>query len=231
MRIEDVRELLGRLNDEDEVERRYALQDVQDMGLLDPPDALLGGVIELLDDSCPLVREEALVTISHLKTEKAVGLLIDALHSESAYRRNAALVALSRYGELSVPALVESLCDPSEDVQKFALDGIIAIASEERLGEETSLMVTQAIVPLLTSINVNVAGTAAEALGALKHPLAISPLFESLNSNGWVQVNVLAALSRFESKEARELLSSIDETTLSSEAQTIYPLVRDGGRL
>ncbi len=129
---------------------------------------------------------EALLTFTD--PEKAIRGLIHGLHSEdNAGLRNASVETLIRMGEMAVPALLEHVETPHEDVRKFVIDVLGGIADPRAV---------PALVAAMDDPNENVRSTAAENLGLIGSEDAVESLLASLGRGDLqLQYNSLKALA------------------------------------
>lgn len=113
---------------------------------------------------------EALLTFSD--PEKAITGLIHGLHSEdNVGLRNASVETLIRMGEMAVPALLDHVETPNEDVRKFVIDVLGGIADPRAV---------PALVAAMDDSNENVRSTAAENLGLIGSEDAVESLLACL---------------------------------------------------
>ncbi len=113
---------------------------------------------------------EALVTLSP-RPDVAQALWESLRDPEDAGRRNAALVALSRLGRDALPVLLKVATSPTADHRKLAVDAL------GLLGD--SLAVDQLALSIKDP-DANVRAAAAEALGRMVHPAAVTALQQHL---------------------------------------------------
>jgi len=209
-----VDDLLKELQSEDEADRRYAAEDLGDLG----DKEAIPGLVKALQDPVIAVREaaaDALVTIGGKEVAEQVVPLLD---SDDAWLRNYAAEILEQIGPDAVEPL-RSLCkSDSNDLKKFAVDIL------GRIGEVNELDVFEEITELLDDENVNVAGAAAEALGRIGDPAVIPLLAEHLNGPPWLQCNIIHALCQIGGDGARAVIESIDPDSLAQEANPYYEM-------
>jgi HEAT repeat protein len=153
----DRQRLLDDLAHADEEIRRLA---VERLSLLPAADAV-PRLVERLGDPSWRVRKAAVERLAAQDDAAfVVRELVAALgDGENPGRRNAALEALTRFGDAAVPTLLEASHDPDVDVRKQVVDALGAIgacAAADRLTE------------LLADPDPNVRAAAAEALGSLR---------------------------------------------------------------
>src|SRR5688572_12867496 len=162
----------------DEHAQRLAALD----GLAEGPErerAVLAG----LEDPSAVVREKAIrLAARYIEPQVLSELVAD---EANAIRRNAAISALERQGPYAVPHLRTLLARPEADVVMFALQML------SRIGDPLAV---HGVVPLLRHSNPNVAQSAIEALGQLRHREAVPTLIELLQGDLWLQVAAIDAL-------------------------------------
>lgn len=181
--------LIAELRHSDEEIRRLA---VERLSLLSPAEAV-ALLVDSLGDPSWRVRKAAVERLTALDDSAGpVHALVRALaDGENSGRRNAALEALTRFGAVAVPVLVEASRDDDVDVRKQAVDALAAIgapAAAERLLE------------LLDDPDANVRASAAEALGALGTEAAAPRLLASVvtDTEPLVRLSALRSLARLE---------------------------------
>lgn len=129
---------------------------------------------------------EALLTFTD--PGKAIDGLMRGLHSEdNAGLRNASVETLMRMGEVAVPALLEHIETPAEDVRKFVIDILGGIGDPRAV---------PALVRMMDDSNENVRSTAAENLGLIGSGEAVDSLLASLQREDLqLQYSALRALA------------------------------------
>ena len=186
----DRQRLLDDLAHEDEEIRRLA---VERLSLLPGPEAV-PCLVERLGDPSWRVRKSAVERLTaHGDVSPAVRALVAALaDGENSGRRNAALEALTRFGDAAVPALLEASHDPDVDVRKQVVDalGVIGAASA-----------AERLIALLGDPDPNVRAAAAEALGALDARGVETPLLGciDLDAEPLVRLSALRSLAKLRS--------------------------------
>ena len=208
-RIED---LLRQLESDDDNSRRYAAEDLGDLG----DKQAIPALIKALEDSVIAVREAAVDALIAIGGKEVSEQVVSLLYSEDAWLRNYATEILEELGTAAVET-VRALCSSSSsDIRKFAADIL------GKIGEVSELEAFEEITKLLDDENINVAAAAAEALGRIGDPAAIPILADHLNRHPWLQCNVIHAISQIGGHSAREVINNIDPETLSQEATPYY---------
>ncbi len=211
-------ELLEQLKSADESDRRYAVEDLAD--LKDP--ATVPAIAKMLDDASAAVREAAVDALVSIGGEPVWTAAIPMLGSENVASRNAACQLLERVGAEAAPALAQTLERGNIDVRKFAIDvlarmkGMSAAAAPDAFAK---------IVATLDDPNINVAVSAAEALGLLGDEAAVEALVTHLNGPMWLQCTIISSLSQIRSPKARDALGGIDLKKLHPDAVGFYNAV------
>lgn len=181
--IEKVGELLEKLQSPDFYIREEA---VNALGSCDEEEAVAGLVIAL-EDSDLGIRELAADYLIKINNEIAYHLLIKFLGSEDIGSRNLASEILVKIGSDAVPALIGEINNDDHDVRKFVVDILGLIRDEQAL---------EAICTKLEDNNINVICSAAEALGEIGSPKAVSQLIESFKRTEDVRLPAIEALGK-----------------------------------
>jgi len=125
---------------------------------------------------------------------RAIGDHVDAI------RRNAAMDALAKGGQRSVPSLVRALDDPDPEIVMFAASV---------LGKTRTREAVPHLVRLLSYEDVNIVQTAAESLGHLRAAIAVEPLVVLLDDDPWVRYAAIHALGEIGDPRAADPLASV----------------------
>ncbi|MBW1735103.1 MAG: HEAT repeat domain-containing protein [Deltaproteobacteria bacterium] len=209
-------ELLNDLKSGDDADRRYAAEDLGDLG--DP--AAVPALVKALEDPVVAVREAAVESLIIIGGREVCKQVIPLLDSDAASVRNYAIEILEQIGPDAVEDLI-AICDsPSSDMRKFAMDIL------GKIGELSDVDAFGAIASRLKDENINVAGAAAEALGRLGNPAAIPVLAELLDGEPWLQCNALNAIAQIGGKAARQVISDMDPERLAPEVKIYYDMAR-----
>jgi HEAT repeat protein len=142
-----------------------------------------GVILAALEDESAVVRDRAIRLATRYIEPHVLGALV--ADEVNAVRRNAAIAALERQGPYAVPHLRTMLASPQVDVVMFALQLL------SRIGDPLAV---HAVVPLARHPDPNVAQSAIEALGKLRHREAVPTLLELLGGDLWLQIAAIAAL-------------------------------------
>ncbi|HEX7336842.1 MAG TPA: HEAT repeat domain-containing protein [Gemmatimonadales bacterium] len=140
-------------------------------------------ILAALEDESAVVRDQAIRLAARYIEPQVLGALV--ADEDNAIRRNAAITALERQGPYAVPHLRTMLASPQVDVVMFALQMLA------RIGDPLAV---QAVLPLVRHPDANVAQSAIEALGRLRHREAVPTLLELLASDLWLQLAAIEAL-------------------------------------
>jgi HEAT repeat protein len=211
--------LFSDLRSGDEEVRRLA---VERLSLLPSAEAV-PLLVDSLGDPSWRVRKAAVERLIALEdVTSPVRALVPALaDGENPGRRNAALEALTRFGEAAVPVLVEASHDADVDVRKQAVDALAAIgapAAAARLGE------------LLADRDPNVRAAAAEALGAIGARPAVEKLVARVadDAEPLVRLSALRSLARLEvSLPAAQLAAALADPLLRPSAYQLLGFSAD----
>jgi HEAT repeat protein len=165
-------------------------------------------VLAALEDPSAVVRERAIRLAARYIEPHVLSELVG--DEANAIRRNAAISALERQGPYAVPHLRTLLGHPDADVVMFALQML------SRIGDPLAV---HGVVPLLRHSNPNVAQSAVEALGQLRHREAVPTLIELLEGDLWLQLAAIDALGAIGDPVAvAPLLSLIPDSIVAEPA-------------
>ncbi|UJG40981.1 MAG: HEAT repeat domain-containing protein [Candidatus Heimdallarchaeum aukensis] len=160
-------------------------------------------VLKQLEDSDPIVRRDAILTLGELKDEKGVDPLIKCVQQEIKENRITAIVALSDIGDhRAIEILIYCLMDDDEEIR---------LAAARALGRFTS---PQAITTLLVSLkkdpSVRVKSRAALSLGSIGSELPVEELLKEskLEHPTTLLYSINSALTMIAKKNG---YSSVDE--------------------
>jgi HEAT repeat protein len=212
--------LFADLRHSDEEVRRLA---VERLSLLPSTDAVTP-LVESLGDPSWRVRKAAVERLIALEdVASPVRALVPALaDGENPGRRNAALEALTRFGEAAVPVLVEASHDADVDVRKQAVDALAAIGAPAAAAR---------LVELLADRDANVRAAAAEALGAIGAREAVAKLEACVakDAEPLVRLSALRSLARLEvSLPVSRLSSALADPLLRPSAYQLLGWSEDG---
>jgi HEAT repeat protein len=205
-------ELIEQLASPDPAARRYAAEDLGDLHDAQAVPALL----EAVKDPEVAVREAAVEALVAIGGPALCEHVAPFLESEDVALRNYTIEILERVGPESIDVLVAACNSTSPDVRKFALDILGKVAR----GCDAEWL--EAVAALLSDVNPNVAGSAAEALGLIGDPHATPYLAKHLGDPPWMQLCVFSALSRIGGEMALKALRSADIGQMSPFTQHFY---------
>jgi HEAT repeat protein len=192
----NIKKVISDLGSPDESDRCYAVEDLKQVN--DPK--VVEYLVIALKDPSTRVRETAVDILSIVGGSEVVASMVQLLDSESVPIRNAAIEVLEKLGPSALSTLEKYMDVSSVDVRKFAIDTIGKILQKSSsIQGERQPRILAVLVDRLWSLNANVAGAAAEALGLSKDDTVIEPLLEHLfgaNQSSWLQCNIIVALSR-----------------------------------
>jgi HEAT repeat protein len=213
--------LFADLRHSDEEVRRLA---VERLSLLPEADAVRP-LVESLGDPSWRVRKAAVERLTALEdVASPVRALVRALaDGENPGRRNAALEALTRFGESAVPVLVEASHDADVDVRKQAVDALAAIGAPAAAAR---------LVELLADRDANVRAAAAEALGAIGAREAVAKLEARVakDAEPLVRLSALRSLAKLEvSLSVKKLSSALADPLLRPSAYQLLGWSTDPG--
>ena len=140
-------------------------------------------ILAALEDESAVIRERAIRLATRYIEPQVLGELV--ADEANAIRRNAAITALERQGPYAVPHLRTMLARPETDVVMFALQML------SRIGDPLAV---HGVLPLVTHSDPNVAQSAIEALGQLRHREAVPTLLQVLKGDLWLQLAAIDAL-------------------------------------
>ena len=169
-----------------------------------------GVILAALEDESAVVRDRAIRLATRYIEPHVLGELV--ADEVNAIRRNAAISALERQGPYAVPHLRTMLASPQIDVVMFALQML------SRIGDPLAV---HGVMPLVRHSDPNVAQSAIEALGKLRHPEAVPILLELLNSELWLQVAAIDALGEIGDPIAVPALVALVPDSIAAEPAVI----------
>lgn len=210
--MEELERLLAELKSADATDRRYAAEDLEELG--DPLAA--PELIAALNDPVVAVREAAAQALSSIGGAEVSARVAGLLESEDVAGRNFAQEILANIGVSAVDVLCDTLKHPSPDVRKFALDVI------GKIGEINRIENISRVVALFDDENINVAAAAVEAVGRIGDGSAIGEMMARFHRHPWMQCNILYALSQIGGEAATEAVRNIDPATISDEARPYH---------
>lgn len=186
-------ELISQLNDQDEVNRRAA---AEDLGYLGNSEAIPSLVIALGDHDRS-VAEAAAQSLAMIGGENVVNKISSLLTSEKPSVRNDVAEILVEIGESAVPSLVSALHVPDKDTRQFAVDSLSQINSNNA---------RESLISALNDPEINVAVSAVIALGNLKSANAVPEIVKYMDRDPWMKGASLLALGEIATDEAIQVL-------------------------
>jgi HEAT repeat protein len=204
----------------DEEVRRLAVERVEAL----PRDQVVPKLVECLGDPSWRVRKAAVSRlVAWPDAEQATALLIAALHDgDNPGRRNAAVDALVQSGRSALPLLIEATEVEDPDVRKFVVDVLAGIGDDQAV---------DTLVALLSDLDVNVRGSAADALGAIggdRAELALREAVTDASQPSLVRFSALHALDNLESPvRSGDLGAALSETVLRPAALALLGRAED----
>ncbi|MEO5968931.1 MAG: HEAT repeat domain-containing protein [Bdellovibrionia bacterium] len=220
----NLKEIIAALSSEDETDRCYALENLQQ---IHDPD-IVPRLMSALEDRSVRVREHAISIFKREHGPVAAQAAASLLNSENEILRNAAIEILEGLGKSAIDVLEKYINSFSVDVRKFSIEVVGKILSNS---PDSHPLVFDSLTNRLFDEDPNVSGAAAEALGFTKDDSAIPPLLECLSrphSSYWLQCNIIVALSRIASPKSLEAIKQIDKNQLSEEARDFLKMALKG---
>jgi HEAT repeat protein len=205
---------------EDDEVRRQAIQHSLSL----PSHEALPLLIRCLGDPSWRVRNAAIERLVAAPSGWLVAeVVIEALaDGENAGRRNAALEALIRCGDRTVPMLLEATASPDVDVRKLVVDALAGIGNERA---------SPRLVEMLEDSDANVRAAAADALGVVGGAGVAKVLRQRVTRDEdgpLVRLAMLHALARLEVPlPARALGSALHDPILQPAAFAVLGRVED----
>jgi HEAT repeat protein len=135
--------------------------------------------------------------------------LVGLIAVEDAARRNAAIEALTKGGQRSVPALIRALRHPDPEVVMFAAN---------TLGKTRDRSAIPHLVRVLRHRDINVCQAAIESLGLLHAEAALSALDQLLDGDPWLRFAIVHTLGEIGHPSSLRTLSALLEDPMLSES-------------
>ena len=175
--------------DENNGNGRKNLASTQD--LVAVPDSLTSALLAALDSRNRTEREQAVNQQAREgNPDDLVEVMRDGDHSR---RRNAAMEALTRGGQRSVPALLRALRSDDPELVMFAAN---------LLGRTRDPAAVPHLVVLLEHPDANVAQAAIDALAQLRATVAVGSLVKALDRDPWLRFSAVEALGEIGDAQA-----------------------------
>ncbi len=149
-------------------------------------------------------------SIASIGSREAVAELISLLDSQNARLRNLAIEIISRIGPVAIFQVTQLLDHRDKDIRKFAVDILKMMNTPEA---------EDPLIQALFDDNINVAATAAEALGSIGTQRAVPTLIECLARDAWLQCAALKSLGELGGDEA---LTAILATSPDEEGLVLF---------
>ncbi|MBW2091439.1 MAG: HEAT repeat domain-containing protein [Deltaproteobacteria bacterium] len=210
-------ELLNDLVNGDEIKRRYAAEDLGDLGDSSTVPALAAA----LRDRAIAVREAAAEALITIGDDAVCQAMLPLLDDDDSAVRNLATEVFERLRAVAIPACIELYSSSSHDLRKIAVDTLGKI-EETRKTEGFATLVTA-----LDDPHINVATTACEALGRLGGTEAVEALSGRIGRHPWMDSTIFLSLARIGTSEARAVLQKAKEESLQPEAAHALQAARE----
>lgn len=219
---EKLNSLVENLKNPDEVERKYAVQDIAD---LEDPQGV-SYLLPCLEDPSITVREAAVDALIQLGGSSTCEAVFPCLSSENVSLRNYACEVLQNIGINSVPVLVEQgLKSENLDVLKFSLD---ILGKIKGLSLKETPDAIHGIGKHLSDQHENISIAAAEALGMIADPDAIPLLISAISGPLWIQCAIVQAIAQVGGQNALNSLKSLDPQKLDPQATQFLQAIIQG---
>lgn len=197
--IDRIAELLAQLQSSDFFEREEA---VKKLGEYDQDEAV-AGLVTALEDPDLGIRELAADQLAKIKSPIGAQLLIRFLGHEDIGTRNLAAEILVKVGRPAVQPLIDNLVDDDYDIRKFIVD-IMGLIKDETA--------VDALCERLWDDNMNVAVSAAEALGEIGSSRCIPQLIKVFDQVEDARFQAVEALGKMGDPETLDTLYGILNT-------------------
>jgi len=161
-----LKELLKKLQSNDESERLYAVEDILEKGLSQATPYLID---RLKEEDSQVVKDMIVFALKKLNCSEEYDRLFNLFSSPDAYLRNAAIVIFASEGNRAVAYLASKLDYSDKEVRKLILDSLVEIGTEDA---------KLAIRASLNDPAPNVRITAVEYLGRMKDKNSIDDLMD-----------------------------------------------------
>jgi HEAT repeat protein len=167
-------------------------------------DSLTSALLAALDARERPAREQAIARAVHeTDPDDLVRMMGDG---DRSIRRNAAMEALSRGGQRSIPALLRALRSDDPELAMFAANV---------LGRTRDPAAVPHLVALLEHADANVAQAAIDALAQLRATVAVQSLVKALDRDPWLRFAAVDALGEIGDAQAvGPLVPLLEDNTL-----------------
>jgi HEAT repeat protein len=197
--MEKTREhLILSLNDSDENERLYAIEDIFDAKLNDLSIELIN---RLKIEKSNAVKNSIVSVLQQLEHSDIYKELFEFFSSESAFLRNSAVSIFSSYGEEAVVFLSSYIDHGNREVRKLILDALVEIASKNH---ETISSIVDIFRACLHDPQINVVITVVEYLGRLNDHSSAQDMIELFlrNEEPMLRSSILDTLQKIGKKDS-----------------------------
>lgn len=190
-------ELILSLNNTDENERLYAVEDILDS---DYKDLSVELVKRLKIEKSSLIKNSIISVLQKMETQELYKELFDLFPDEDPFLRNSAVSIFSSFGENSVHFLSSYIDHSNKEVRKLVLDSIVEIALKN---PSTKSSVIEILRAHLYDPEINIVITAVEYLGKLEDTFSIQEfinIFHSTNQD-MLHSTILDVVTKIGNKE------------------------------
>ncbi|MDX2470144.1 MAG: HEAT repeat domain-containing protein [SAR324 cluster bacterium] len=209
---ENIKKLIAGLQSEDEADRRYAAEDIEEGGFSECTEALT----ICLKDKSIAVSEACASALIKVGGQEAARLIVPYLSTEEIHLRNITCEVLNGLGQDAIDSLMEQLQHKDRDVRKFAVDVLLEIGSPESVS---------GLIKALDDPDVNIAATAADGIGQVGSIEHVDLLAKYLDSDTWMKCAILRALGCFKGDDVfNKVRPSLDSEDLLEKITAIQSL-------
>lgn len=197
--MEHIEELISSLSSNDSTTRKYAVEDLGDIG--DP--RAVEPLVDLITENEEIAILESIAqSLIKIGGQSTVRTIIPLLRSDSALVRNKATDVLMNLGYDAVNELKQLAHDNDHDVRKFAVDILGLIGSDDSVA---------VLVDVLSDPHINVVCGAAEALGNIRSVEAAPYLEQALRTaqDPWLRFMLIESLGKIKSEQSIDLLHEL----------------------
>ena len=157
--------------------------------------------------------------------------VLQALESESEYRRQVAAEFLAKLGDKAVvkPLIKHMHTDASVKVRKICLNGLLLRAKEKGPGADAETLIPE-FITMLKAEDTNLRQKAIFALGEMRNDDGYKAILEMLKDKAAeVRVEAVKALAKFEKKEALAELVKLYDDEASVRRVAVETIAKIGG--
>jgi HEAT repeat protein len=170
-------ELLKSLNDNNESERLYAVEDIMDSNFLDLSIEL---VKRLQVEKSNLIKNSIISVLQKMENPVIYKDIFELFPMEDPFLRNSAVSIFASYGENSITFLTSYIDHTNKEVRKLVLDSLVEIALKNPSTKNSVLEIMRAH---LFDPEINVIITAIEYLGKLEDDNSTQEFIELFHNN------------------------------------------------